>query len=279
MKLKTVSRWFFLLVALALVANVSFLLLIRAAYQGNEEATLRRGDTLRLVAGLQRETALLGRLVRAYATTADPRYLLYYYDILAIREGSKPRPEVDDLGQYWEDVIAGRRKHVLPTGVAGIPLIARMQALDFSPGELAAMKQVVAATERLKKTEQQAFAATQGLFDPDKQAYVSEGEPDLAYASALVHAPAYEALMADLAQAVGALSRATDLRTAQERSEAAAALERFIMPFMWCAPACCRPWSSWARSRGTWPMATTAHALATATAGPTSSTPWPKRST
>jgi two-component system sensor histidine kinase/response regulator len=229
MKLKTVSRWFFLLVALALVANVSFLLLIRSAYLGNEGATQRRAETLRLVAGLQNETALLGRLVRAYAATANPRYLLYYYDILAIREGSKPMPQTDNQVLYWEDVIAGRRHHVLPEGMAGTPLLARMKALDFSPTELDAMTQVMVATERLKKTEQEAFAATQGLYDPVRGVYVSEGEPDLKYASAVVHAPRYEAQTADLAQAVGALSRATDERTARERAEAAASLERFIV--------------------------------------------------
>jgi two-component system sensor histidine kinase/response regulator len=229
MKLKTVSRWFLVSVALALLANVSFLLLIRSAYQSNEEATKRRGATLRLVAGLQNETALLGRLVRAYVSTADPRYLLYYYDILAIREGSKPLPQTDNQVLYWEDVISGRLRHELPQNQPGTPLVARMKALDFSASELEAMNMVVAATERLRKTEQEAFASTQGLYDPFRHVYVSDGQPDLTYASQLVHAPKYEAQAADLAHAVGALSRITDERTARDRIEAAASLQRFIL--------------------------------------------------
>ena len=228
MKLQTVSRWFFLLVGLALLANVVFLLLIRTAYQSNEATSLRRTETLQLVTGLRHETELLGRLVRSYAATGNPRYLLYYYDILAIREGSKPMPEADNPALYWDDVIAGRRGHTLPDARPGVSLIDRMRALDFSATELAAMNQVVAATERLHKTEQEAFAAAQGLFDREKQAYVSEGRPDLAYASELVHSPRYEAQTADLAQAVGALSRATDERTAREQQQAAANLQRFI---------------------------------------------------
>lgn len=228
MKLQTVSRWFFVLVGLALLANVSFLLLIRTAYQSNEAANARRAETLHVVTALRHETELLGRLVRSYATTGNPRYLLYYYDILAIREGSKPLPESDNPDLYWDDVIAGRRGHVLPEGKPGVSLIDRMRALDFSATELAAMNQVVAATERLRKTEQEAFAAAQGLFDREKQAYVSEGRPDLAYASELVHAARYEAQTADLAQAVGALGRATDERTAREQQQAAANLQRFI---------------------------------------------------
>ncbi len=229
MKLKTVSRWFFLMVVVALMANFIFLMLIRQAYLSAEQAVQRRTDTMTLVSGLQHETALLRRLVSAYTATADPRYLLYYYDMLAIREGSKPAPVVEDPTLYWEEVIAGRRAHRLPTGHRGISLVERLQALDISDDELRALQRVLDASERLKKTEQIAFAATQGLYDPVHQAYVSDGQPDLKYASALVHAATYEAQSADLARAVANLSLATDARTAAARVQAASQLERYIL--------------------------------------------------
>ena len=229
MKLKTVSRWFFLMVVMALLANFIFLMLIRQAYLSAEQAVQRRTDTMKLVSGLQHETALLRRLVSAYTATADPRYLLYYYDVLAIREGSKPPPVVDDHGLYWEDVIAGRRPHQLPAGQKGVSLVQRMQALDISEDELQGLRRVLEASERLKKTEQIAFAATQGLYDRDHQAYVSDGEPDLKFAGELVHSPRYEAQSADLARAVANLSLATDARTAAARVQAATQLERYII--------------------------------------------------
>ncbi len=229
MKLKTVSRWFFLMVVMALLANFIFLMLIRQAYLSAEQAVQRRTDTMKLVSGLQHETALLRRLVSAYTATADPRYLLYYYDVLAIREGSKPPPAVDDHSLYWEDVIAGRRQHQLPTGQKGVSLIQRMQALDISEDELQGLRRVLDASERLKKTEQVAFAATQGLYDRVHQTYVSDGEPDLKFAGELVHSPRYEAQSADLARAVANLSLATDARTAAARVQAATQLERYII--------------------------------------------------
>ncbi|MBI2734839.1 MAG: response regulator [Aquabacterium sp.] len=229
MKLKTVSRWFFLMVVMALLANFIFLMLIRQAYLSAEQAVQRRTDTMKLVSGLQHETALLRRLVSAYTATADPRYLLYYYDVLAIREGSKPPPEVDDHSLYWEDVIAGRRPHTLPAGQKGVPLIQRMQALDISEDELKGLRKVLEASERLKKTEQVAFAATQGLYDRAHQTYVSDGEPDLKFAGELVHSPTYEAQSADLARAVANLSLATDARTAAARVHAASQLEHYII--------------------------------------------------
>ena len=85
------------------------------------------------------------------------------------------------------------------------------------------------AGERLKRTEQIAFAATQGLYDRAAQTYVSDGVPDLKYASELVHASAYETQSADLAKAVAFLSLATDERTAAARMKAASALERYIL--------------------------------------------------
>ena len=229
MKLKTVSRWFFVMVVLALLANFTFLMLIRQAYLSSERAVQRRTDTMKLVSSLQQETTLLRRLVSAYTATADPRYLLYYYDVLAIREGSKPPPAENDLGLYWEDVIAGRRPHKLPVDQKGKPLVERMQALDISTDELAALRRVLDATERLKKTEQIAFAATQGLYDRVHQAYISDGVPDLKFASELVHSTRYEAQSADLARAVANLSLATDARTADARVQAAMQLERYIL--------------------------------------------------
>ncbi len=229
LKLKVVSRWFFNVLVVAVFANFTLLMLIRSAYLSAEQSARRRDETLRVVAQLQRETALLRRLVSSYTSTADPRYLLSYYDVLAIREGSKPAPDGADQGAYWDEVIAGQRKHQIPAGRAGVSLVARMRDLDFSVDEFNAINQILKATELLKKTEQVAFAATQGLYDRKRQAYVSEGEPDLAYASELVHGPAYEAQAAVLSQAVSALSVATDRRTEQARASASNLLERYIL--------------------------------------------------
>ncbi|MCH8179514.1 MAG: response regulator [Proteobacteria bacterium] len=228
MKLRTVSRWFFVLVVAGLLANFAFLLFIRTAYVSAEQTTQRRADTLRLVSELQNEAVLLRRLVSAYTASGAPRYLLYYYDVLAIREGRKAPPLGPDPMLYWNEVIAGQRAHALPQGVAGASVQDRMHDLDFSREERDAVSAVLRATEELKKTEQVAFAATQGLYDPRRQAYVSDGVPDLAYATRLVHSAAYETQSAELARALSVLGRITDARTDAGRSQASAQLERYI---------------------------------------------------
>ncbi len=228
MKLRTVSRWFLGLVVLALAANFAFLMVIRQAYLGAERAAALRNDTLRLVNQLHDETALLRRLVSSYTASGDPRYLLYYYDVLGIREGSKPAPTQADATLYWEEVIAGRRAHQLPAGRQGVAFARRLEALQVSPEEIQALQGVVQATEKLKKTEQVAFAATQGLYDRKRQAFVDDGVPDLRYASELVRSKAYESQSADLAQAVSHLGQIADRRTADARERAASRLSTAI---------------------------------------------------
>ncbi len=228
MKLRTVSRWFLGGVVLALAANFAFLMLIQRAYQGAQQVAALRTDTLRLVTQLRDETTLLRRLVSSYTASGDPRYLLYYYDVLGIREGRKPALTAPDPTLYWEEVIAGRRAHQMPAGQQGVPLSQRLEALQVSQEELQALQAVVVATERLKKTEQVAFAATQGLYDRKRQTYVDDGVPDLRYASELVRAKAYEAQSADLAAAVSRLGALAERRTHEASARAASRLSAAI---------------------------------------------------
>ncbi len=227
MKLRTVSRWLVGLVVVAIAANFAFLMVIRHAYLAAEQAAVVRNDTLHLVNELRAETALLRRLVRSYASSGDPRYLLYCYDVLAVREGSKAAPAAVDPLLYWDEVIAGRREHRLPQG-PGVPLTQRMAKLNVSSDELAALQSVLAATEALKKTEQIAFAATQGLYDRKRQTFVDDGVPDLRSASELVISNGYENQLATLAEAVARLNILADHRTADARQQAATRLSAAI---------------------------------------------------
>ena len=59
-------------------------------------------------------------------------------------------------------------------------------------------------------------SATQGLFDPDAGRYVPDGTIRLDYATDLVHSDDYNALKADLSEAVDTLFRLLDQRTGQQ---------------------------------------------------------------
>jgi two-component system sensor histidine kinase/response regulator len=227
-KLKKLSFWFSLVVIVALGANAIFLVMIQQSYNSVVMAQAHRQDAILLAKKLKDDTERLTSLVRTYTSTGEARYLTYYYDILGIREGEKPRPPSYDTDAYWDLVIAGAIAHKMPPQGKRISFAERMKSLGFSDDEFKALTDVNAATNAMKQMEQIAFAATQGLFDPATQQFVSDGEPHLVYANQLVYGKPYNALKADLSKSVLALSVLVDTRTRQTVSLAAHDLERWI---------------------------------------------------
>ncbi|HXE40675.1 MAG TPA: response regulator, partial [Azonexus sp.] len=221
----------FLIVSLALtgmltlIGGVTFGAL--AAFNEATAAAQHRQNSMALMVGIQQEVGLLGRLVSSYVITSNPRFLIYYYDILAIREGVKPRP--DNLSaSYWEQVIAGTQHYAAPTTGEVLPLVERTKQLGFDLGEQAVVRRIYQITEQMKQTEQVAFAATQGLYDPVAGEFVSEAEPQRKFAGALLHQAAYLKLRADLALAVEELSSLVDQRTANNLGRASRRLQDWI---------------------------------------------------
>ena len=227
MRLRAVSRGFFAVVVVALGVNIGFLVAIGQAFHASQQAAQRRDAAMALVQKLSQETRLLGRLVRSYIATADTRYLMLYYDILAVRAGEKPPPDGDAL-LYWEHVMAGRRAHALSTVLPARSLVAQVRQHDFGAEEQQAVQAVLAATEALKKTEQIAFAATQGLYDVQAGEFTSEHRPEPEFARLRIYSRDYETLSTRLADAVSVLDRQTDARTAAEVAAAGARLGRFV---------------------------------------------------
>jgi signal transduction histidine kinase/DNA-binding response OmpR family regulator len=229
LKLKQFSLWFSLAVIFALGTNTGFLVMIQRAYNGVVSVQKHRQDTMSLANELRQETEQLTLFVRAYTSTAQTYYLTYYYDILAIRQGEKPLPENYVAGIYWDRVIAGEITHAFPKNGVAYSLSERMKSLGFSDKELIALDKVSEATEAMQQVEQIAFAATQGLYDPKKQEFISDGKPQLKFASQLVHSPKYNSLKSDLAKSVIGLVEMVDLRTNADVVKATNELEQWIL--------------------------------------------------
>ena len=228
MRLRKLSVWFSVGVLLVLGANMLCIVLINQAYHTMMDAQEHRQKSIQLADELQQETELLTRLVRAYTSTGEPRFLFYYYDILAIRQGEKPAPVMDNPATYWDDVITGRIRYVPPEHRERHVMKDQMRALGFNAQELQTLSQVFAATEAMKQTEQIAFAATQGLYDPATHQFVSEGTPHLGFASNLVRGNGYSLLKAKLAHAVDKLKEQVSSRTQREVGRATTHLQQLI---------------------------------------------------
>jgi two-component system, sensor histidine kinase and response regulator len=228
-KLKQSSVWFALVVMLLLSVNTVFLLMIQRAYSSLVAAQEHRQSATLLAADLRRETTDLTSLVRAFTSTGETRYLTLYYDILAIRQGEKPLPENFTSGSYWDRVIAGEIKHQFPAQGEMKSLSNRMKSLGFSEQELLAFGSVSEATEAMKGVEQVAFAATQGMYDPKSESFVSDGEPHMDFANQQIYSQKYIQLKANLAKAVMKLSELINQRTELAVNQATRDLERWII--------------------------------------------------
>jgi signal transduction histidine kinase/DNA-binding response OmpR family regulator/HPt (histidine-containing phosphotransfer) domain-containing protein len=228
-KLKQFSLWFSLVVLSALSADAIFLTMIQQAHESVVTVQEHRQRAMSLVGELRQETEQMTHLVRAYTSTGQTRYLTYYYDILAVRLGEKPQPENYVPGAYWDMAIAGEIQHRFPPQGERRSLAERMKSLGFSAEEFRELDKVTAATEAMKQIEMIAFAATQGLYDPVTEDFVSDGKPHLDFANQLVHSQKYNQLKSNLAKAVSGLVSLVDARTNAAVERAAKDLQRWIV--------------------------------------------------
>jgi len=229
MKLKKLSLWFSVIVVVALSANALFLLMIERSYDGVFLMQKHRQRAMELSNELREEIELLTSLVRAFTSTGQTRYLMIYYDILAIRQGEKCQPENFVPDTFWDMVIAGEIQPKYPANGEKRSFADRMKSLKFSKSEFDALDRVYATTEAMKQIEQIAFAATQGLYDPQTRDFVSDGKPQLDFAGKLVNSQEYNQLKSNLARSVAALTTLVDERTNASVTVAANELQRWIL--------------------------------------------------
>jgi hypothetical protein len=133
---------------LALGANAYLIIEVNQANRSLITSQAHQRKTIALMNNLKLEAAQLAQLVRTYALTGESRYLLYYYDIVAIRQGQKAAPEHYDPDIYWDNVITRRAEHQPLRETGGISMESRMHSLGFTRQELASFQQVSAKADR-----------------------------------------------------------------------------------------------------------------------------------
>lgn len=155
----------------------------------------------------------LTRLARTYAVTGDDKYEKMYLDILAIRDGKKPRPEKYEQ-IYW-DLVLNYGDKPKPDGKL-VSLNDMMTTLGFSQQELSLLNEAKNNSDALVNLEVEAMNAVKGKFKDAQGGYTKQGTPDLALAVKLLHSPAYHQAKAAIVKPVDAFFTALDKRTAAE---------------------------------------------------------------
>ena len=168
----------------------------------------------------------LTRLARTYVVTGDDKYERQYMDILAIRNGQKPRP-VDAHRIYW-DFVAATGKPPRASGDA-VPLAELMKRAGFTREEFEKLKEAEANSNGLVSLEVRAMNAVKGRFADKNGNYNVAGAPDPSLARALMHSDEYHRFKADIMGPVDQFFGLLEART-QGEVDAAAADIRF---FQW----------------------------------------------
>ena len=183
---------------------------VSARQAENSQATEARYQSYLLADELRQSSDDLTRLARTYVVSGDAKYEQQYLDILAIRNGKKPRPQHYER-IYWDFVAAG-----MPAAPADGPTVALadlMRKAGFSEREFAKLQEAQANSDGLVKTEVIAMNAVKGLFDDGSGNFTKKGPPDLEMARTIMHDAQYHRNKGKIMQPVNEFLTLLDQRT------------------------------------------------------------------
>ena len=188
-----VSMFAVLLVALVVLSLAQLRMAVRQS-----EAETSRHESIMLAEAMRQSSNDLTRMARLYAATGETRYRDYYAEILAIRNGTAPRPRGYD-GSFWDRVVSDGTQGI----VYGPPrsLHALMQEKGFASAEFAALEESREESNALARTE------------IDVMDRVASGVESIASASARLTDAAYNRDKAAIMAAVERFEALVDART------------------------------------------------------------------
>lgn len=188
---------------------VSSFLLLNASRDLDRVNRIRYQSYL-LADELRQSSDDLTRFARTYVVTGASEWEKRYWDTLAIRNGTRPRPDRYE-SIYWE--IAAVDPGFRADGpTTSIPLAQRMRHLGFSAEEIAKLKEAENHSNELVEIEKIAMGAVRGIFLDKQGAFARHGKPNLEMARRLMHDEAYHQAKARIMRPI---SEAYDLLEAR----------------------------------------------------------------
>lgn len=155
----------------------------------------------------------LTKMARLYAATGQEKYKRYFYDILSIRDGKRPRPE-NYSPFYWDYVLAGK----IPHQASGeqVSLQDKLERLGFNQFEMSLLNQAKQQTNHLIGLEEQAFSLIDNSTANDVQH--PENLDLLTKALQIIHGNEFLRAKADLLEPLEQIQLAVQIRTAHDFS-------------------------------------------------------------
>ncbi|MEZ5824309.1 MAG: methyl-accepting chemotaxis protein [Geminicoccaceae bacterium] len=199
--------------AVVVVALGASLYMTRNAKVESLEASQNRYVSMLLADELRQSSDDLTRLGRTYVVTRDESYKQQYMDILAIRDGKKPRPE-DYHRIYWDFVAAGNAQP-RPAHKA-VPLLQLMRDAGYTEAEFAKLEEAKANSDGLVGLEVEAMNLVEGK-DKDGNPIA---QPDYERAIQLLHSTDYHKFKANIMKPVDEFLAMLEDRTAANLASA-----------------------------------------------------------
>jgi len=174
---------------------------------------LLRFNSHKLAAQLRQSSDDLTRMARTYVVTGDQKYEKIFNEILAIRDGTAPRPQdYDEV--YWDIIIhTGKASTSFGPPVALLDLLKRS---DLTDQELAKLEQSKNISDELANIEKVAFAAMKGLFDDGSGNLTVKRKPDPAFSSRILHGDEYHKAKGAIMVPIREFTTLVDQRTGKE---------------------------------------------------------------
>jgi len=200
---------------LCCLLGMTVYLMSRIAVNNTEQADKERlnARAVELADQLRQSSDDLTRMARTYATTGDPKFERYFNQILAIREGTAPRPK-NYHKVYWDFVVAG--KITVPVEGQAISLLALLEEVNLSKEEIALLETAKNNSDKLVKLENLAFAAVKGIFQDENGELTVKSFPDIEFASSLLHGEEYHLEKAKIMRPINAFIVKVDSRNQKE---------------------------------------------------------------
>jgi PAS domain S-box-containing protein len=206
-----------LLVILMLLVSICGEFWIFKLYNDNNGAIsqnrLDHEKSMQLVDTMRQSSDDLTRMARTYTATGEPRFETYFNLILAIRNGTAPRP-LNYHRVYWDHYIAtGSQPRANDRAVS---LQSLMQEQKFSSEEFNLLRNAERASENLAVLERRAMNTVKGIYADDNGLFTIQGESDLKLAWQLLHSDEYHRWKAMIMDHVDQTAGAVDRRFQRE---------------------------------------------------------------
>ncbi|EKK9987223.1 methyl-accepting chemotaxis protein [Vibrio vulnificus] len=226
MNINNTMKLVFGVIGLGIVISVVTVLQLNGLLQTVNQMSQVRYQSYQAADELRQSSDDLTRLGRTYVLTGDEAYEKMYMDILAIRNGDKPRPQ-NYHTIYWDLVLNYGQKP--KADGARISLQKMMENLGFTQSEFQLLKQAQQNSDALVNMEVKAMNAVKGLYPDSSGNYTRRAEPDMAMAAKLLHSKEYHQEKAKIMAPIDEFFKELEARTSRQFEAAAHDVRTTVM--------------------------------------------------